>query len=450
MILSRQPKVQVVKKLAKKKMDNRVVSVQKVLINKNFVANNNGFLVCQCYDGIQDITFIDFKCSNVLVMNNNYPQETLSVTLKSSEILVNTFARMVRKLSELKVIKFMNSKIMPDPCWDRKIELKKIESITIINSAIPLNMFETRDIKKFTFIEPISKISPTVMTLMACKVAEQKAMADLRLDISPKLDFLEYLSDITPKLSCLKKLMVKVTGEWNIKPLKEMLENNQLSLKYVGVTVVEDNTSSLAIEDAISAVLACQSIQVIIFCVKHFRGMHTWEISRESCKVNVLSLQSNDEMILETILRKTFICKLTLEIKLKNFNRNKKIENKIKNICNLYKLDIIIEDKADLYYDFFITKNWYLLESLKFAAGTVKYFPFSFEVLNSLKDNCKNLKFFAITLEHKEINVEWVIRALEISSLKSLSIVSSYLNIGELRIHGVQTRSKLIINDLCF
>lgn len=54
-------------------------------------------------------------------------------------------------------------------------------------------------------------------------------------------DLLEYLSDINQKLSCLNKVMVKVSGAWNIKPFIEVIENNRSSLKYVGVTSIDNN-----------------------------------------------------------------------------------------------------------------------------------------------------------------------------------------------------------------
>lgn len=49
----------------------------------------------------------------------------------------------------------------------------------MVNSAIPLNMLETKNIKKFIFMDMLSQIFPTVIG-----------------------DLLEYLSDINQKLSC--------------------------------------------------------------------------------------------------------------------------------------------------------------------------------------------------------------------------------------------------------
>lgn len=159
-----------------------------------------------------------------------------------------------------------------------------------------------------------SQISPTVMALTKCKLVEQKAMSELIVDISPKTVFLEYLSDIFPKLSCLNKLMVKITGAWNIKLFNENIESNRSSLKIVGVTVVEDNTPALEFEDAINSVLSCQNIQVVSLSVKFFKGLHLFEFPREICNVSVLSLKSNNERILGLALRRTFLSKLNLEI----------------------------------------------------------------------------------------------------------------------------------------
>lgn len=386
-ILSRLPVTPQASGLVTQQENNQLgmINEKKVLVNKSFIANNNGFFFCQCNEGIKEISFVNFKCSNVVKLSNKNPQETLSVTLKASEISVNTFARMVRCFSELKYIKFENSKISTDPCWDRKIALKNIESITMINSAIPLNMFETKNIKKFVFMDMLSHISPIVMTLIACKLVEQKNLSNLLVDISPKIDILEYLGDIYPKLSGLNKLMVRVAGDWNIKPYAEMINNNQASLKYVGVTVLEENIPTLEFDDVISSVMSGQNIQVVSLCLKYYRNFHKFEYPRESCKVSALILQANDEKILGLALRRIFICKLTLEIKIKNFNRNRIMENYLKVINNLTRLEIIIENNAELFPDCFITKNWCFFRNFEIFSFKCRMFSFFFRSFNEFK-----------------------------------------------------------------
>lgn len=66
----------------------------------------------------------------------------------------------------------------------------------------------------------------------------------------------------------------------------------------------------------------------------------------------------------------------------------------------------------------------------------------------SLNKNCKNLKFLEVTLEHENINVDWVMQALGINSLKCLKVVSSYIHVNELRIRGLHTTIQVIINDI--
>lgn len=177
------------------------------------------------------------------------------MSLKSSEVSTNNFAGMVREFSEIKAITFVNSKIMLDPCWDRKIEFKKIESIAITNLSIPLNMFEVKSIKKFMLKDVGTQISPTVLALTACNIAEQKALEELIIDINIKVDILECFSEINHKLAALKKLMVRVSGAWNIKHFIEIIDNNKASLKFIGVTLVDDDTPTLEMEDAINSML---------------------------------------------------------------------------------------------------------------------------------------------------------------------------------------------------